>query len=62
MELLLNDYGLEFDSYMGSIYLPWHTIALATALLVGVKLYNKIKSKKVAPLITLDDNDDWMTK
>lgn len=61
MELLLNDYGLEFDSYMGSIYLPWHTIALAIAALVGVKVYNKIKNNKVTPLL-LDEQDDWMTK
>ena len=45
MELLLNDYGLELDTYMGSLYLPWHTIALSTALLIAYKIYKRKKSK-----------------
>ena len=62
MELLLNDYGLELDTYMGSLYLPWHTIALALAVLVGVKVYNKIKNNKKETPLVIEDNDDWMTK
>jgi cell shape-determining protein MreD len=44
MELLLNDYGLELDSYLGSLYLPWHTIALSTALLIAYKIYKRKKN------------------
>jgi hypothetical protein len=39
LELQLNDYGLEFDSFLGAIYLPWHTIAIATAVLIAYKIY-----------------------
>jgi hypothetical protein len=45
MELLLNDYGLELDTYLGSLYLPWHTIALSTALLIAYKIYKRKKNK-----------------
>jgi len=45
MEMYLNDYGLELDTYMGSLYLPWHTIALATALLIAYKIYKRKKTK-----------------
>ena len=44
MTLELNDYGLEFDSFLGSIYLPWHTIAIATALLIAYKIYKRKKN------------------
>ncbi len=45
MTLLLNDYGLELDTYLGSLYLPWHTIAIATALLIAYKIYKRKKNK-----------------
>lgn len=45
MELLLNDYGLELDTYMGSLYLPWHTIATITALVIAYKIYKRKKNK-----------------
>ena len=45
IELQLNDYGLEFDSFLGAIYLPWHTIAIATALLIAYKIYKRKKNK-----------------
>ena len=45
MEMYLNNYGLELDTYMGSLYLPWHTIALATALLIAYKIYKRKKNK-----------------
>jgi hypothetical protein len=61
MELLLNDYGLELDTYLGSLYLPWHTIISVAVILVGVKVYNKIKRNKITPLL-IDEQDDWMTK
>ena len=45
MEMYLNDYGLELDTYMGSLYLPWHTIAITTALLIAYKIYKRKKNK-----------------
>ena len=45
MTLLLNDYGLELDTYMGALYLPWHTIAITTALLIAYKIYKRKKNK-----------------
>ena len=44
--LELNEYGLEFDSFLGAIYLPWHTIAIATALLIAYKIYKRKKITK----------------
>jgi hypothetical protein len=43
--LELNEYGLEFDSFLGAIYLPWHSIAIATALLIAYKIYKRKKNK-----------------
>jgi hypothetical protein len=45
MKLFLNDYGLELDTYMGSLYLPWHTIATLTALTIAYKIYKRKKNK-----------------
>ena len=43
------------------VSLGWAFIILSAVILVGVKVYNKIKSnKKVSPLLINDD--DWMTK
>jgi hypothetical protein len=39
LELQINDYGLEFDSFLGAIYLPWHTIATAVFITVAYKIY-----------------------
>ena len=39
--LELNEYGLEFDSFLGAIYLPWHTIAISTALVIAYKIYKR---------------------
>jgi hypothetical protein len=63
MTIELNDYGLMID--LGDflyVSLSWVFITLSAVILVGVKVYNKIKSKKETQLITLDDDDDWMTK
>jgi hypothetical protein len=43
--IVSNDYGIEFDSFLGAIYLPWHTIAIATALLIAYKIYKRKKNK-----------------
>jgi hypothetical protein len=45
LELALNEYGLEFDSFLGAIYVPWHTIILATLGIVGYKVYKIRKAK-----------------
>jgi hypothetical protein len=45
LELALNEYGLEFDSFLGAIYLPWHTIILTTLAVIAYKVY-KIKRAK----------------
>jgi hypothetical protein len=42
---ITSDYGLELDSFLGAIYLPWHTIAIATALLIAYKIYKRKKNK-----------------
>jgi hypothetical protein len=63
MTIELNDYGLMID--LGDfLYVSqsWAFIILTATAIVGVKVYNKIKSKKETQLITLDDDDDWMTK
>jgi hypothetical protein len=39
--LELNEYGLEFDSFLGAIYLPWHTIVISTALVIAYKIYKR---------------------
>ena len=44
--LEINEYGLEFDSFLGAIYVPWHTIAIATALLIAYKIYKRKKITK----------------
>ena len=43
--IISNEYGIEFDSFLGAIYLPWHTIAIATALLIAYKIYKRKKNK-----------------
>jgi hypothetical protein len=45
LELALNEYGLEFDSFLGAVYVPWHTIILATLAIVGYKVYKIRKAK-----------------
>ncbi len=42
---ITSDYGLELDSFLGAIYLPWHTIAIITALVIGYKIYKRKKNK-----------------
>jgi hypothetical protein len=44
--LELNDYGLELDSFLGAIYLPWHTIIFTTLAVVAYKAYKKWGNRK----------------
>jgi large-conductance mechanosensitive channel len=62
MTIELNSYGLMID--LGDflyVSLSWAFIILTAVILVGVKVYNKIKRNKVTPLL-IDEQDDWMTK
>jgi hypothetical protein len=43
--LISNEYGIEFDSFLGAIYLPWHTILITTALLIAYKIYKRKNNK-----------------
>ena len=42
---ITSEYGFEFDSFLGSVYLPWHTILITTALLIAYKIYKRKKNK-----------------
>jgi len=63
MTIELNDYGLMID--LGDfLYVSqsWAFIILTAVILVGVKVYNKIKSNKQVAPIGFNNDDDWMTK
>jgi hypothetical protein len=45
LELLVSEYGIEFDGFLGAIYLPWHTIILTALAVIAYKVY-KIKRAK----------------
>jgi hypothetical protein len=63
MTIELNNYGLMID--LGDflyVSLSWAFLILSALVLVGAKVYNKVKSNRVKPLIDLNNNDDWMTQ
>jgi hypothetical protein len=43
---ITNEYGFELDSFLGAIYLPWHTIILTTLAVVAYKAYKKWGNRK----------------
>jgi hypothetical protein len=43
--IVSNEYGIEFDSFLGSIYLPWHTIIITALLVTAYKIYKRKKNK-----------------
>ena len=43
---ITNEYGFELDSFLGSIYLPWHTIILTALAVVAYKSYKKWGNRK----------------
>jgi hypothetical protein len=43
--VISNEYGFELDSFLGAIYLPWHTIIITALALIAYKIY-KIKRGK----------------
>jgi hypothetical protein len=62
MTIELNEYGLMID--LGNflyVSLGWAFIILTAVAIVGVKVYNKIKSNKQTSPLVIEDNDDWMT-
>ena len=38
------NYGIELDSFLGSIYLPWHTIIITALLITAYKIYKRKKN------------------
>jgi len=44
--LQINDYGLEFDSFLGAIYLPWHTFLILGLVVVALRVRKIIKTRK----------------
>lgn len=46
MILEINDYGLEFDSFLGAIYLPWRTFLILGLLVVALRVRKVIKTRK----------------
>ena len=45
LEFRIHDYGMELDSFLGAIYLPWHTIATAVFITVAYKIYKVRRDK-----------------
>jgi large-conductance mechanosensitive channel len=63
MTIELNEYGFMLD--LGDfiyVSLSWAFIILTAFIIVGVKVYNKIKSNKQVAPIGFNNDDDWMTK
>jgi hypothetical protein len=48
MELLhiqFSNWGMDFTSYMGDVYLPYRTLITALVIFAGYKLYKRKKAK-----------------
>ena len=45
IQLLISEYGFELDSFLGAIYLPWHTIIITALALIAYKIYKRKKNK-----------------
>jgi hypothetical protein len=43
--VISNEYGFELDSFLGAIYLPWHTIIITALALIAYKIYKRKKNK-----------------
>ena len=46
LELQLNDYGLEFDSFLGAMYLPWRTLIVFGLVIVALRVRKVLKTRK----------------
>jgi hypothetical protein len=42
---ITTDYGIELDSFLGAIYLPWHTILITALVITAYKIYKRKKNK-----------------
>ncbi len=42
---ITSEYGFELDSFLGAIYLPWHTIIITALLITAYKIYKRKKNK-----------------
>ena len=42
--VISNEYGFELDSFLGAIYLPWHTIIITALALIAYKIYKRMKN------------------
>ena len=42
---ITTDYGIELDSFLGAIYLPWHTIIITALVITAYKFYKRKKNK-----------------
>ena len=42
---ITSEYGFELDSFLGAIYLPWHTIILTALAVVAYKVYKRKRAK-----------------
>jgi hypothetical protein len=62
MTIELGHYGFMLDTEWAYIALSWQLLATAFAIIVGVKVYHKVKSNKQVTPLVIEDNDDWMTK
>jgi hypothetical protein len=63
MTIELDGYGLMID--LGDflyVSLSWAFIILTALIIVGAKVYNKIKSNKQVAPIGFNNDDEWMTK
>ena len=56
---ITSDYGLELDSFLGSIYLPWHTIIITALALTTYKIYKVLTKRRTLgncrPSVNTDD-------
>ncbi len=44
--LQINDYGLEFDSFLGALYLPWRTFLVLGLVVIALRVRKVIKTRK----------------
>jgi hypothetical protein len=61
MTIELNEYGLMID--LGDflyVSLSWAFLILSALIIVGAKVYNKIKSRKELTTLITNNDTDWI--
>ena len=53
---ITSEYGFELDSFLGSIYLPWHTIIITALALIAYKIYKRKKNGAPIRFIREENN------